>query len=246
VRPGVLVPRPDTEWVVETALRYALPVAQQCGRCRILDIGTGSGNIAIAMAASMAAAVVTALDISREALSVAQCNACSSGVAQRVTFLQSDVFGALHPRRARFDLLLSNPPYIAAEELSSLPDTVRRYEPLLALHGGADGLAFYRRFSAEGLQYLAAGGVMIVEVGYQQAAAVVRLYTQAWQWDVLEVVKDYNGIERVVVAQHRQRGAARHGWYRDRRGGPASRAGPRERREECCAADHGESAVNRG
>jgi release factor glutamine methyltransferase len=221
VRPGVLIPRPDTEWVIETALRYAGPVVQQRGRCRILDIGTGSGNIAIAMATSLVDAVVTAIDIAWGALSVAQHNARSCGVAQRVTLLQSDGFAALHPRRACFDMLLSNPPYIAAGELSSLPDTVRCFEPHLALHGGADGLTFYRRFSAEGPLYLAVGGVMIVEVGYQQAAEVARLYTQSLQWDVLEVVKDYSGIERVVVAQHRQKGAARHGLHRDRGWGSA-------------------------
>lgn len=221
VRPGVLIPRPETEWVVETALRYARPVIQQRGRCRIIDVGTGSGNIAIAMAASLTDVVVTAVDISGEALSIAQANAHTCHVAERITFLRGDLLSPFNPRRVRFDLLLSNPPYIAADELSSLPNTVRCYEPHLALNGGDDGLAFYRRLIAEGPHYLADAGVAIVEVGYQQAGEVAQLYTQSLQWDVLEVVKDYSGIERVVVAQRRQRGAARHGLHRDRRRSPA-------------------------
>ena len=208
VRPGVLIPRPETEWVVETALRYALAVVQQRGRCRILDVGTGSGNIAIAMAASLTDAVVTAVDISGEALRIAQSNARSCNVAERVTFLRGDLLSLFNPRSRPFDLILSNPPYIAAGELSSLPDTVRCYEPHLALDGGDDGLAFYRRLIAEGPPYLSDAGVAIVEVGYQQAAEVARLYTQSLQWDVLEVVKDYSGIERVVVAQDRHGGNA--------------------------------------
>jgi release factor glutamine methyltransferase len=221
VRPGVLIPRPETEWVVETALRYAPPFIQQTGRCHILDVGTGSGNIAIATAASLADATVLAIDISSEALAVAQSNARACGVAERVAFVRGDLLGPLHPWRAHFDLLLSNPPYIAAGEMASLPETVRGYEPPLALDGGEDGLSFYRRLSAEGPQYLSEWGVAIVEVGYQQAGAVSQLFAQAQQWDVVEVVKDYSGIERVVVAQRRPKGAARHGLHRDRRWRPA-------------------------
>ncbi|HXH10072.1 MAG TPA: peptide chain release factor N(5)-glutamine methyltransferase [Alphaproteobacteria bacterium] len=221
VRPGVLIPRPETEWVVETALRYAPSFTQQGRRCRILDIGTGSGNIAIAMAASLADVIVIAIDISREALVVAQSNARACGVVERVTFVQGDLLGPLNPRGTPFDLLLSNPPYIAAGEIASLPKTVRGYEPHLALDGGDDGLSLYRRLIAAGPQYLSEAGVAIVEVGYQQAGEVSQLFTQSQQWDVLEVVKDYSGIERVVVAQRRQQGAARHGLHRDRRGSPA-------------------------
>jgi release factor glutamine methyltransferase len=111
----------------------------------------------------------------------------------------------------RVDLLLSNPPYIAAEEWQALPTTVRCYEPRQALDGGSDGLLFYRRIFAEGAAYLTEHGIAIVEVGYGQAGDVAHLVTQSQQWDLLEVVKDYGGIERVVVARRRQGGAARHG-----------------------------------
>jgi release factor glutamine methyltransferase len=204
VRPGVLIPRPETEWVVETALRYAPRFLHHSRRCRVLDIGTGSGNIAIAVAASLAAVDVIAIDISPEALAVAQLNARACQVAERVHYIRGDLLSPLHPHRARFDLLLSNPPYIAAEEFPLLPPTVRGYEPRQALDGGRDGLAFYRRLCAAGLQYLTAGGIAIVEVGHHQAGDVSRLLVQSQQWELVEVVKDYSGVERVVVAQRRQ------------------------------------------
>ena len=209
VQAGVLIPRPDTEWVVETALRYARSSRHHRRRCRILDIGTGSGNIAIAVATELAAAAVVAIDISNQALAVAQTNARSCGVADRVTYIRGDLLDPLNPRQARFDLLLSNPPYIPTDELSALPQTVRCYEPRQALDGGPDGLLFYRRLIAEGPQYLSPDGVAIVEVGYNQAGDVSRLFVQSQQWQLLEVVKDYSSTERVVVAQHRQWGAAR-------------------------------------
>jgi len=203
VQPGVLIPRPDTEWVVEAALRYAPQFLLHHSPCRILDIGTGSGNIAIAMAASLAASEVTAVDISSDVLVLAQRNAQSCQVAERIHFLCGDLLGPLHPSRACFDLLLSNPPYIAAEEWPTLPATVRCYEPREALDGGSDGLGFYRRLLAEGPRYLAISGIIIVEVGYRQVGDVSRMLQQSRQWELLEIVKDYGGIERVVVAQRR-------------------------------------------
>lgn len=202
---GVLIPRPETEWVVELALRYVPSILQQRPRCLVLDVGTGSGNIAIAVAASSEAIDVTALDISSAALTVAQLNARACQVSNRVRYIRGDLLTPLHPQRVCFDLLLSNPPYIAAEELSSLPATVRCYEPREALDGGPDGLAFYRYLFAEGPQYLSADGIAIVEVGHRQASEVSHLVRQTQCWELLEVVKDYSGIERVVVAQCRQR-----------------------------------------
>jgi release factor glutamine methyltransferase len=211
VRPGVLIPRPETEGVVEAALRYAPRFLHQRSRCRIVDIGTGSGNIAIAVATSLAAVEVVAIDISPEALAIAQLNARSCRVADRVHYIRGDLLSPLHPQHARCDLLLSNPPYIAAEELPALPATVRRYEPYEALDGGCDGLLFYRRLYAEGPQYLADDGIAIVEVGHRQAGDVARLLVQSQQWELLEIVKDYSGIERVVVAQ-RKRGESGSAW----------------------------------
>jgi release factor glutamine methyltransferase len=203
VQPGVLIPRPETEWVVETALRYAPRFLSRDSHCRILDIGTGSGNIAIAVAASLTAASVVAIDISPGALAVARRNAQSCQVNDRVHFIQGDLFRALNPRRVRCHLLLSNPPYIAAEEWPTLPVTVRCYEPPEALDGGRDGLRFYRHLCADGPRYLGEGGIAIVEVGHRQAGDVSHLLMQSQQWELLEIVRDYSGIERVLVAQRR-------------------------------------------
>ena len=203
VQAGVLIPRPDTEWVVEAALRYAPQFLRQHSPCRVLDIGTGSGNIAVAVAASLEASEVTAVDVSSDALALAQLNAQACQVAERVHYLCGDLLSPLHPQRACFDLLLSNPPYIAAEEWPALPTTVRCYEPRQALDGGSDGLWFYRRLLAEGPWYLAVNGLIIVEVGHRQAGDVSRLLQQSQQWELIEIVKDYGGIERVVVGQRR-------------------------------------------
>jgi release factor glutamine methyltransferase len=206
VRPGVLIPRPDTEWVVEAALRYAPQLLHQHSRCHVLDIGTGSGNIAIAVAASLASVNVTAIDSSLEALAVARFNAQSCHVAERIRFVCGDLFTPLYSGRVRADLLLSNPPYIAAEEWQALPTTVRCYEPRQALDGGSDGLLFYRRLFAEGAPYLAEHSIAIVEVGHRQADEVSRLLMQSQHWELIEIVTDYGGIERVVVARHRREG----------------------------------------
>jgi release factor glutamine methyltransferase len=207
VRPGVLIPRPDTEWVVEAALRYAPQFLRLRSPCKILDIGTGSGNIAIAVASSIAGVEVTAIDLSPEALAVAQRNAQSCQVTERIHFVRGDLLSALNPRRVRFDLLLSNPPYVAAEDWHALPTTVRCYEPRAALDGGRDGLLFYRRLCVEALPFLSDDGIAIVEVGHRQAGDVSRLLMQSQQWEVLEIVQDYGGIDRVVVAQRRSGGS---------------------------------------
>jgi release factor glutamine methyltransferase len=211
VQPGVLIPRPDTEWVVEAALRYAPQFLRQHSPCRVLDIGTGSGNIAIAVAASLEASEVIAIDISADALALAQRNAQSCKVVERVHYLCGNLLSPLHPQRACFDLLLSNPPYIATAEWPALPITVRCYEPHQALDGGSDGLWFYRRLLTEGPQYLTANGIIIVEVGHRQAGDVSRLVQQSQQWELLEIIQDYGGNERVVVAQRRQEGSG-SGW----------------------------------
>lgn len=211
VRAGVLIPRPETEFVVEAALHYAKPCIRQAGRCRILDVGTGSGNIAIAVASDLGHVAIVATDLSAEALAIAQANARACGVADRITFLQCNLIGALNPRRARFDLLLSNPPYIATHEHALLPETIRCYEPRMAFDGGDDGLRFYRRLIAEAAQFLHNGSAAIVEVGDRQAGAVCRLFEQSAGWKCVDVIKDYAGVERVVVAQCTQGGAELHG-----------------------------------
>lgn len=164
VEPGVLIPRADTEILVEKALEWMKPGA------RVLDIGTGSGAIAVSLAKLGRQAQVTAVDVSDRALEIARRNAERNGAA--VEFVKSDCFSALKGRK--YDMIVSNPPYISADEMRGLMPEVTR-EPELALFGGADGLDFYRRISREAPEYLNEGGCLLFEIGWLQKDAVSAL-----------------------------------------------------------------------
>ena len=193
VGPAVLVPRPDTEVLVEEALARATPAA------RILDVGTGSGAIAVALAHELPAARVAAVDISAAALALAAENARINGVAERVAFAPGD----LHALPAgEFDLVVANPPYIAAADLAGLMPEVRDFEPQLALHGGSDGLDAYRSLARQASKLLVPGGWLLVEVGAGQAAAVQELLAAAGLGEIF-CRDDYAGIPRVVGARQR-------------------------------------------
>lgn len=166
VEPSVLVPRPDTETVIEVA-RVARP--DRAAACRFLDLGTGSGVIAVSLAREYPAARVVATEISPAAAALARRNAARNAVADRVEVRDGDLFGPV--RGERFDLIASNPPYIASPVIPTLSSEVRR-EPVVALDGGPDGLAFYDRICAQAREHLVPGGVLIVEHGYDQADAV--------------------------------------------------------------------------
>ena len=197
VTPDVLIPRPETEHLVEAVLSQ---LAESEKPTRVLDLGTGSGNIAVALASNASQARVDAVDISPAALAVAARNAKRHGVDDRVTFLQGDLFGALQGD-ARYDVVVSNPPYISAEEYEKLMTDVRLFEPkgaLLDSRGHGDGLGFYRALAEMGGRYLKAAGFLAVEVGYRQAAAVTELFS-AQSWELVSTVVDYEKIERVLV-----------------------------------------------
>ena len=164
VEPGVLIPRADTEILVEKALAWIKPGA------RVLDIGTGSGAIAVSLAKLGRPAQVTAVDVSDRALEIARRNAERNGAA--VEFVKSDCFSALKGRK--YDMIVSNPPYISEDEMRGLMPEVTR-EPELALFGGADGLDFYRRISREAPEYLNEGGCLLFEIGWLQKDAVSAL-----------------------------------------------------------------------
>ena len=164
VEPGVLIPRADTEILVEKALAWMKPGA------RVLDIGTGSGAIAVSLAKLGRQAQVTAVDVSDRALEIARRNAERNGAA--VEFVKSDCFSALKGRK--YDMIVSNPPYISEDEMRGLMPEVTR-EPELALFGGADGLDFYRRISREAPEYLNEGGFLLFEIGWLQKDAVSAL-----------------------------------------------------------------------
>lgn len=195
VTPAVLIPRPETETLVMEALRRLRPLAAP----RVLDVGTGSGAIAVAIAKLHKAASVTAVDVSPAALAVAAGNAQRHGVADRITFLEGDLFAPV--ARQTFDLVVSNPPYIADAEFASLDIGVREYEPRTALAGGADGLDFYRRIAADVCGYLAPGAAVMVEIGATQEAAVRELL--AAYLDPGPSFKDPAGRPRVATAIRR-------------------------------------------
>lgn len=194
VAPGVLCPRPDTEILCEEALRR-LP-----RNARVLDIGTGSGALAVAIARLAPDSRVTAVDVSDTALAIAEGNARRNGADVR--FVKSDCFGALAGET--FDVIVSNPPYIGREEMETLMPEVK-LEPALALYGGEDGLNFYRRISGEADAYLSEGGVLLFEIGWKQKDAVSALLARHIGRPF--ALKDYGDNWRVVGAVKERRNA---------------------------------------
>jgi len=192
VNANVLTPRPDTETVVDVALK-GFP---QHAPWAVLDLGVGSGAILLAILAERPAAKGLGIDVSEEALAVARDNAASLGLAGRLALLRGDWTGGLADES--FDLVVSNPPYIASEVIETLEPEVRRYEPRLALDGGPDGLDAYRALAPEILRVLKPGGRFAVEIGYDQKAAVEALFRQAGAAEV-RTVRDLGDRDRVVT-----------------------------------------------
>jgi len=190
----VLTPRPDTETVVE----YSLREFPERAPWRILDLGVGSGAILLALLAERPAAKGLGVDVSEDALAVARDNAASLGLDNRAAFLRGDWTAGLDSNS--FDLVVSNPPYIADEVIETLEPEVRDHEPRLALSGGADGLEHYRVLAPEILRVLKPGARFAVEIGYDQKAAVEDLFKTAGAVFV-ETIKDLADRDRVVVGE---------------------------------------------
>lgn len=199
--PDVLVPRPDTETVVETALA-AFPGAAPF---TALDIGVGSGAIMLAILAERPAARGLCTDVSEAALAVARDNAAHLGLAGRAAFLRTRWADGLDS--ASFDLVVSNPPYIASAEIERLDPEVREHDPRLALDGGADGLDAYRELAPEILRVLKPGGVFAVEIGFDQAEPVQALFRDAGA-ERVQVVRDLGDRDRVVTGVKNSLGMA--------------------------------------
>lgn len=192
VSPAVLIPRPDTETLVEAVIEWALP-----RRLQILDLCTGSGCIAVSLAHYLKNAEVEAADISPEALTVAADNAKRNGVS--VSFWQGDLWEAL-PAGRQYDVITSNPPYIDWGQLQQLQTDVIDFEPILALDGGEDGLAFYRRLAEQTAAFLKDGGRAFWEIGYDQGQTVSEI-VRARGLRLVEVRKDLAGHDRVVIVE---------------------------------------------
>jgi release factor glutamine methyltransferase len=200
VNRSVLIPRPETELLIETALKL---VETGDAAPSICDVGTGSGCIAITLAHELPQARVVALDISSEALKVAERNAARHSVADRISFLVSDCFAALDQpdaEQSRFDLIVSNPPYVESSAMASLQREVREFEPHTALVAGEDGLTVIRRLLSEVGSFLKTGGFFVFEIGFNQANAVERLIDKE-TWKLLGIHADLQGIPRTVALQ---------------------------------------------
>ncbi len=196
VNPSVFIPRPETELLVEAVIKTVQH------SLNILDLGTGCGNIAISLTKYLTHCKIVATDISKEALSVAKENAQLHQVQDWVTFIEGDLFEAFSSKKKKpnFEVIVSNPPYIPLNMLKSLPLEVK-CEPEVALNGGKDGLCYYWCIIGDSPQYLVKGGYLIMEIGFGQLEKVEEIIKSGGQFRLVEVIKDYQGIERVVVCE---------------------------------------------
>jgi release factor glutamine methyltransferase len=200
VSPAVLVPRPDSETVIETVLDL---FADRSRPLRMLDLGTGSGCLLLTLLREYRQASGVAMDVSEAALEVARANADALGVASRTTFVAADWRqpGWVDGLGAPFDLVVSNPPYIESDTIGDLMPEVALHEPRLALDGGVDGLAPYRIIASESARLLASGGWVVVEGGERQASDIAGIFAVSGLRPT-PARKDLGGIERVVASQH--------------------------------------------
>ena len=199
VNRSVLIPRPETELIIEELLQ-CLPQDLPQRACRILDIGTGSGCLAVIAAAELPLAHVTATDISKPALEVARANARRYGVADRITFVESAYVGHAE---APFDFIISNPPYVTESEYQNLAPEVREYEPALALVAGEDGFRDIRQIVDIASRQLAPGGTALIEIGYQHSDAVADLVMGFGSLTLKKISNDLQCIPRVAVIERK-------------------------------------------
>lgn len=193
VNSNVLDPRPDSEILIEMVLKF---YAQKEANMEILELGCGSGCLITTLLKAFPNALATAIDISLEALNVAKINAEKNGVLARINFLNSDLFTAL-TKGAKFDLIISNPPYIPTKEIEGLQEEVKNFEPILALDGGEDGLKFYRLIAENSATYLKPDGKIILEIGCGQHFDVIKIF-QEQGFVFVKSQPDLAGIERAL------------------------------------------------
>lgn len=201
VTPDVLIPRPETEFLIERVINLV-----ECAKYEsptIVDIGTGSGCIAVTLALHIPQARLIATDASPSALDVARTNAERHGVSNRIEFLEGDLLAPLGGRAldGAIDVLASNPPYVDEEHPELIQREVSKWEPHQALFGGVDGMEFYRRLLAEGLNYLRSGGYLVVEIGYGQLDSISEAVAASSSWKLVDVTRDLQGIPRTLTIE---------------------------------------------
>lgn len=194
VNQDVLIPRQDTEILVEEVIG----IAKKINAKEVLDLCTGSGAIAVSIAKYLAQIEILAVDISKEALNIAKKNAISNNVDKQITFIKSDIFNNLQDKK--FDIIVSNPPYIKSNVIDTLSEEVRR-EPKIALDGGKDGLEFYNKIIKESYLHLRSGGYLCLEIGFDQKIDVIKLIENEKKFENIYSKKDLYNNDRIVVAK---------------------------------------------
>lgn len=202
VNPHVLIPRPESELIVEQVISLCKgnePDGK--GPTHILDLGTGSGAIAISLAREFDGATLWASDISEEALEIARLNSIKHGVNERIRFLLGDLWKPFSEKGLTFDVIVTNPPYISSEAFETLSPEVRDYEPRVALDGGSEGMQYIEKIIGEGAEYLNPGGWLLIEMDPEQTTKALSLMDESGQYGEKRRIRDYANQYRVVLAQ---------------------------------------------
>jgi len=197
VNPDVLIPRPETEVLLETVLEF---LGSPETEVRVLDLGTGSGAIAVALAREFDLIKIVATDSSMAAVKLAQENASLNQVESKIHFVCVDMFSAFSSVSRKFAVVATNPPYVSHTEFSELPREIRDYEPRHALNGGPDGLAAIKHIIKEAPAVLSQGGALIMEMGGDQTESVSALVRDSQRYERYQIIKDYSGLDRVLLA----------------------------------------------
>lgn len=193
---NVLIPRPETEILVEEVLKIC--AVSGINNPRILEIGTGCGAISVSLASELKRAYIMASDISQEAIAVAVKNAHRNGVGSQISFLVGDM---LQPVSGKFDIIVSNPPYISKNDYDNLPSEIREFEPKSALCAGSDGTEYHRALIREGISHLERGGFLLMEIGAGQKDRIENMLKESHLYDSITFRSDYGGIDRVSIAR---------------------------------------------
>ncbi len=202
VTPDVLIPRPETELLLESAIGFA-SIGENIFKGPVLDMGTGSGIIAVVLALELPGTKIFAIDKSPAALGVAKENALTHGVAKQILFLAADLFSGVREGE-KFSLIVTNPPYVVRKTISTLQPEVRMFEPHLALDGGEDGLDTLRLLAANLRDNLAPGGAVFMEIGFDQEETVLELFKDLPFLEDLQVLRDYAGLARIFSAKRKK------------------------------------------
>jgi release factor glutamine methyltransferase len=197
VTPDVLIPRPETEFLVEEALKL-IPLDTSSGRYRLIDVGTGSGAVAVALASNRPGHFYIASDISKKAIIVASQNANQNNVSKDIIFLVGELFEALNPDVIKFDLIVSNPPYIPTPQIAGLAPEVGKHEPQSALDGGSEGIDVISKIVEDAPLYLKKNGILMLEIGYDQKERMEQIVADDGRYTELNFIRDYSGHNRVA------------------------------------------------